>query len=204
MTSARPGRKPTDVAMRFLLEDFIAVPEQDRAPKTVRRFQARAARFLLPGPRGRKAAFSPQQLALMQIDPAEFQQLRRDVREWLGAVVFDPRRGHRVQLKGPLDLWLVTGRGEADLLRRPLVEGSPRDVFWFYLVHLISRAGVAAIGVCRAPRSKRDPRQHDPQLRGATEECERLFLKRGRAKLFCSETCRARVATQKARKGRTQ
>lgn len=187
-------------AVRFLVEEFIDVPETGETPEGVSTLQRKAARVLLPGPtaapaqrprRGspslRPAArptYSLQQLALVSMPAAAFEQLRRDVRDWLRTVVRFPTVGHTRMLTGPLVLGLGATAGP------PLVDASPLDLVWFYLFHLIGRTGVVRIGVCHAPKSQRE---------AAEGECERLFVRRGNAKEFCSDRCRARVATQRAR-----
>jgi hypothetical protein len=191
--------------MRFLLDEFIEVADdgcatedaEKAAEKAVVTFQARAARVLLPGPQ--KGAFSLQQMMLRTLKPAAFQQLRRDVRDWLRSRVMFPGMAS----EKTLTLRFVRAPGwKWDRFQASLVDGSALDVFWFYLLHFIDRIGVSQIGVCHAPKSKRDPGQRNPELAGATERCERLFLRRGHAKAYCSERCRARVATQKSRKGK--
>jgi hypothetical protein len=200
MTAKRRRGAPDTVAMRFLLEQFIDVPEDAAASdEGIEVLQAQAARVFLPGPR--KGAYSLQQLGLIGLRPPAFQELRRDVREWLRSLVIYSHVGHQRRMKAPLTFSLVSVSGKPDRLRPPIAEGLPLDVFWFYLVHLLSRAGLTRVGVCRAPKSKKDPGQQNPELSGETEPCERLFLRRGSAKEFCSERCRARVATQRARKG---
>ncbi len=185
--------------MRFLVEEFIDVPDVDEvsseaATKGITRMQALSARVFLPGPK--RGGYSLQQSALFQIDPANFQKLRRRVRGWLRSLVTGSHVGHKHTLEGPLTMWLS---GRPDRLRAPSIEGSGHDIFWFYLFHLVSRAGVARIGMCRAPKSQRDPSQQNTEFRGETEPCERLFIRRGNAREYCSERCRARVATQRAR-----
>jgi hypothetical protein len=166
--------------MRFLVEDFAAVPEEV-SPEAARRFQWRSARMLLPGT-GLKGAPSVQQVELVSLPVERFQYLRRWVRGYLRTIATkSPIEGHRVKLEGPLEFWLHPS------LRMPLVEGDPSDVFLFYLVQLASRVGVSQIGVCRAPKAK------------SQEPCGVLFLRRGKAKKYCSEQCRARVATRRAR-----
>ncbi len=203
MTS-RQRRKRQDAALRFLIEDFIDTPDGDEgyrtesAAKGLWRFQEKAARILLPGP-GRTI----QRAALTGMQPAEFQGLRRQVRDWLHRLARNPTFADAITLKGPVRMWVVSkrpmlGRGEPGDLRAPLIEGSPSDVFWFYLVNLVCRAGVAQIRVCQAPRSRREPSQQAREP-GMAEPCERLFVRRGNAKQFCSNRCRARVATQRAR-----
>jgi hypothetical protein len=71
--------------------------------------------------------------------------------------------------------------------RRLLVEGRATSVFWYYVVALLGRVGLEAIGVCPAPRA------------GLRAPCRRLFVRRGRAKEYCSEQCRARMTTRRAR-----
>lgn len=184
--------------LRFLVEEFIEVPDGEQPAAAVAASQRRAARRLLPGPA--KGALSLQQGMLCGMRPEEFLQLRCDVRSWLGALARDPRLPADPIALGPLKVQLVSARGEdPGRLRAPVVEGNPRDVFWYYLTLLVSRAGVSQIGVCYAPRSKRDAGQSDPSRAGETDPCERLFVRRGKAKEFCSERCRARVATQRAR-----
>ena len=71
-------------ALQFLVEDFIEVSDEtltEEATAGVSKFQAESARRLLPGPL--TGAFSMQQLALTGMPPAEFQRLRRSVRDWL-------------------------------------------------------------------------------------------------------------------------
>lgn len=189
---------PDTASMRFLVEEFIDVPDVDEVPpeaatKGITRMQALSARVLLPGPD--RGGFSLQQSALVGMDPANFQKLRRSVRDWLRSVVTHSRIGHEHTLKGPLTMWLPV---RSDL-RAPLIEGSGLDVFWFYLYHLVARADWTRIGVCRAPKSKRDPGQQNPAFLGETEPCEQLFIRRGEAKEYCSDRCRARVATRRAR-----
>jgi hypothetical protein len=204
MTTRQRKAAPDTAAMRFLLEYFIDVPDGDEgfatdaARKGLTRFQAHAARVFLPGPQ-RGDAYSLQQLGLMGLRPVAFQQLRRDVRDWLRPLVTHTHIGHTRTLKGPLTLTLV---GRPGRLRGPYVEGEAHDVFWFYLVNLLSRAGLDRIGVCWAPMSMRDPAHKDPMFRAM--KCLRLFVRRGTAKEYCSARCRARVATRRARKGENE
>jgi len=195
---------PETLAMKFLVEEFIDVADgdlsTDAAREGVEKFQRRAAKRLLPGPPG-TGGDSLQQLALMRLSVADFQKLRRKVRALLRSLVPDARMGQKVTLRGPVDMRLVAERGQRDRLRRPLIEGRHReDVFWYYLVDLLSRAGLSMIGICRAPRSKREGNAT------GLERCSRLFVRRGQAKRFCGDTCRARIATQRARqhKGKTE
>lgn len=167
--------------MRFLFEDLVDVADGDQGG--VLQLQREAARVLLPG--GPKADSFPQRL-LLAMKPAAFQNLRRLVRDRLQALAINKAVGpHRVTL----GLILVGGSkpGQA-----PIVEGSAEDIVWFYVGHLVCRAGTSQIGVCPAPKSKRKP--------GGTDYCGRLFVRRGQAKQFCSDTCRSRVATQRARR----
>ena len=196
MTAAQRRRAAhTSTVMRFLLDEFIEVA--DGHETALAALQARAARMLLPGPA--KGAFTLQQMTLRTLNQFEFQQLRRDVRDWLRSLARSGG-GHTRTLQGPLTLTLVASPGgKPGRLRAPIVDGSPLDVFWFYLVNFIAQVGLSQIGVCHAPKSKREPGQQNPELCGETEACERLYLKRGHAKEYCSERCRARVATQKAR-----
>jgi hypothetical protein len=190
--------KQRSSALRFLLEDFIDVPDgpvREAGVKGLSALRRRAVRLLIPGPI--KGALSLQQAGLLALQPDAFQQLRRDVRYWLRSVVTSSTVGHRVTIKGPLALWLVAKTSTPERLQAPIVEGDAVDVFWFHLVYLVSRVGLSRIGVCKAPKSKRDPGQR--QLSGEAEPCERLFIRRGEAKEFCSERCQTRVATQRAR-----
>ena len=97
-----------------------------------------------------------------------------------------PGVGLKLAVKLTLVLPFRTQPGET-----PIVEGAPQDVLWFYVAHLVNRAGTSRLAVCTAPRSQREP---GPEL------CGRLYLRRGRAKQFCSPRCRARVATQRMRR----
>ena len=195
MTSKRRHTPPLTAMMRFLLEEFIDVTDDDEAfaSEALARFQAKSARVFLPGPK--QGAFSLQQLMLRGMPPAEFQQLRRDVRNWLCGLRIFGTPGH-VRLQ-EVTLALVEVPGRPGQLQAPIVEGQPRDVFWYYLVGFVSRAGLARIGVCPAPKSQRDFPVDDP---AEAEPCARLFLRRGHAKAYCSNRCRARVATQRARR----
>ena len=201
MTPRQREAAPDSTAMRFLLEDFIEVPDGDEGNETAAALlQARAARVFLPGPQ--RGGVSLQQGGLMGLPAATFQELRRDVRDWLRSLVIYTHVGHSRTLNGPLRLSLISVRGKPDRLRAPIIEGPPLDVFWFYLGYLLSRVGLTRIGVCRAPKSKRDPGQRDPELCGETEPCGHLFLRRGTVKVYCSDSCRARVATRRARGGK--
>ena len=202
MTSG--GRMPPDgEAMTFLLEEFIEVSDDKAGAKAsgVERLQEQAARALLPGPR--RGAKSLQQLGLMGMSPAEFQQLRRDVRDWIRSLRRSSSVGHWRTLNGPLRLCLVATPRRADQKQDLLVEGPALDVFWFYLTHLLSRVGIGRIGICWAPRSQKDPDQQALLVQeGVTEDCGRLFLRRGNVKRYCSELCRDREATARSRKKR--
>jgi hypothetical protein len=134
---------------------------------------------------------------LVGMRAARFQRLRHEVRDWLRSLVKDPRAGHRRKLKGPLTFTLKSVSGRPNRLRAPFVEGPALDVFWFYLVYLLSRVELP-IGVCRAPKSQRQVAPN-PELDGYVEPCDRLFLRRGQVKAYCSDLCRARVASQRAR-----
>src|SRR4030095_1172853 len=96
------------------------------------------------------------------------------------------RAARVARLRGPRILVtpVLSARGGS---RRLLVEGHATSVLWYYVVSLLSRVGLEDIGVCSAPQA----RHRVP--------CQRLFVRRGRAKQYCSEQCRARVATQRAR-----
>jgi hypothetical protein len=186
MTSQR-----TDAAaIRHLLEEFVEVGDRDDVDTEP--MQRRSARLWLPGPT--RGAYSLQQLTLISMSPPVFQAFRRAVRDWLRALTTDPRVGHWRTLAGPLRVALVADRQRPDRLVQPLIEGPALDVCWYYLLLLVSRVGVSQIGVCHAPRSRREAESE-------WEFCGRLFVRRGSAKAFCSDRCRARVATQRARGG---
>jgi hypothetical protein len=195
----RRARRDTTV-IRFLLEEFTDVADQrpdDEPEASASTLQTQAARFFLPGPK--KSAFSPQQLALRAMPSAAFHALRVEVRDWLHAVVMRGPVGTARVLRGPLTLSVasIPGRRVESArkagLSGPLFEmPDARELFWLYLFLTIIRIGVEQIKVCHAPRSQRDA-SHE------SRECGRLYLRRGKAKRFCSDTCRARVATQRAR-----
>src|SRR5438128_1114305 len=139
MTSRR-RETPETVAMRFLLEEFIDVADADdgrvseAAAEGVVRLQREAVRTLLPGPK-KGSAGSIQQLQIAGLSADEFQELRRKVRAWLRSLVTSRITG-KVTLEGPLILRvpaLAAGSGP-DRRGAPMVEGSARDVFWYYLV----------------------------------------------------------------------
>ena len=194
----RRARRDTTV-IRFLLEDFCHVVDERPDPANAAAgLQTRAARMLLPGPA--KGAFSPQQLAFTALASEAFHALRVEVRDWLHAVVRHGPHGTARRLRGPLTLNFASIVGRRDEFARkaglsgPLFElPDARELFWLYLFLTITRIGVERISVCHAPRSQRDTSDD------GSRECGRLYLRRGRAKRFCSDTCRARVATQRAR-----
>jgi hypothetical protein len=199
MTSG--GRMPPDgEAMTFLLEEFIEVSDGAKA-SGVERLQEQAARALLPGPR--RGAKSLQQLGLMGMPAAEFQQLRRDVRDWIRSLRRSSHVGLWRTLNGPLRLCLIAPPGHPNQILNPLIEGPVLDVFWFYLTHLLSRVGIGRIWICWAPRSQKVPAQQALLVQdGVTEYCGRLFLRRGGVKRYCSKRCRDREATARSRKKR--
>jgi hypothetical protein len=172
-------------ALQFLLDEFVYVP--DRAPRvsvgSLKEFQARSARRLLPGPL--TGAFSRQQKGLVSLDAEAFTQLRHDVQDWLERLfIWSPaEQAGDPPIVGPRISVSPVARRRRELL----VEGAAVDVFWFYVVWLVAQVGLDAIAVCPAPR-----------VRGVVP-CLRLFVRRGRRKIYCSERCRARVATQRAR-----
>lgn len=114
------------------------------------------------------------------------QRLRLDVREWLeGLLIWHPG-DEAPEICGPrITISPVAKARTPSVL---WVEGAPADVFWFHVVSLLGRVGLEAIDVCRAPKAY-----------GGLVPCQRLYVRRGRAKLYCSDTCRARVATRRAR-----
>lgn len=189
MTARRRGPASDRVAFQFLVEEFSDVDDQKFDPEAVIRFRQEAAQTFL----GLDDFWATDPMAPMP--PAEFQQLRRLTRNWLRSLVVNPAIGHRVTLPGPLYLTVLpneTPHGRRLSFGATPIWGDLRDVFWFYVVSLIHRIGVTQIGVCSAPQSK---------WKSATlaMSCGRLFVRRGTAKQFCTETCRARVATQRAR-----
>lgn len=209
MTTPARRAAADSLRMRFLIERFIDVPDDvdniidvppdvllSRDPKEeyaaraanapLRKFQADSARVFLPGPL--RGAYSVQQMTLRALPPAEFQQLRRDVRTWLYRFIRMPHVGQQVPITGALTMWLVTRPGAPERVGAPLMEGAAADLLWFYVGHLLSRVGLKQIGICQAPQPKSDH-----------EACGRLFVRRGDAKEYCSERCRARVATRRAR-----
>ena len=185
--SNQPPHAGDSQALQFIVEEFIDVEIDARPPRAtaVKALQARAARHLLPGPR--RGAFSRQQGALMALDLESFGQLRHDVRDWLERLVireWPPREGDAA-IEGPKIV--VTPVAWTTPHRQLGVEGRATDVFWFYLVWLLGRVGPEAIEVC--PARKPD----------SIAVCSRLYVRRGRAKIYCSERCRARMATARAR-----
>ena len=174
-------------ALQFVIEEFIDVEPDAQAPRAeaVKALQARAARYLLPGPqRGR---FSRQQDRLMTLDVKDFSRLRHEVRNWLERLVIGEWPGPEGDppIKGPR--MTVRPVAWAAPHRRFEVQGAATHVFWFYFVSLLSRVGLDGIGTCRARRAD------------SIAVCSRLYLRRGRAKVYCSERCRARMATARAR-----
>ncbi len=169
--------RPADTeALRFLVEDFSDAPEDFEA-HALARFQREASRLL--------------DVDLKEMPPSEFQRLRQLTRDWLRSLVRNGRAGHRITIAGPLYLAFAP----SDPPGSPFVGGDARDVYWFRVVSLVSGAGASEVRVCYAPR----PRPKGQLAEGAVAACGRLFLRRGDARQFCSETCRARVATQRAR-----
>ena len=188
MTARLRRPTPENASLRFLVDDLLDVVEN--APDAaIQDLQREAAAVLLPGsPKG----LSRQQRRLVALPPTEFQELRRFILHQLRSIArpltLSPgiARVHDVTLKLHLQLRANAGPGGA-----PIVDGAAKDVLWFYVANLVSRAGTANLALCPAPRSQREP--------GQEASCGRLFLRRGTAKEFCSATCRARVATQRAR-----
>jgi hypothetical protein len=203
-TSQRRTRRDAAV-VRFLLEDFVNLQDEqaDTNADEVRGLQTRAARMLLPGPS--KGAFSSQQLAFTTLSLPEFRSLRLEVRNWLRAVVTHGPIGTARRLRGALTVSIASIPGRRDESARKagltgLLFEMPdaRELFWLYLLLTIGRIGVEQIAVCHAPRSRREAPED------GSKDCGRLFLRRGRAKHFCSDRCRARVATQRARNPEAQ
>jgi hypothetical protein len=187
MTSTPRRRVPgsDDKALRFLIEEFIhqEVDGPEPTPKARRALLTEAARLLLPSP---EKGFSHQQMTLIALDSQELTELRREMWNWLERIVCETSAEGPVALRGPRIMVTPVIRGRPGNLQL-LVEGRAVSVFWYYIVSLLSRVGLEAIGVCRAPQA----RYQVP--------CLRLFVRRGKAKEYCSEQCRARVATQRAR-----
>jgi hypothetical protein len=188
----RKRRRPTHQteAMRFLLEDFVAVPADESERTTVSALDIAglrkdAGRFLLP--KGQRWLFSPERMT-----GDAFQRLRRLVAGRLRMVAVEGSTGpHRLRIS----IMIPKGAKQGDpLYVEPSIE-SPitgmEDLVWLYVAQLVMRAGPSRIGICPAPRSKRSP--------GQGPYCGNLFFRRGEAKVFCSDTCRARVATRRAR-----
>ncbi|MBX7185031.1 MAG: hypothetical protein K1Y01_07785 [Vicinamibacteria bacterium] len=193
MTLNRRRPTPENASLRFLVEDLLDVV--DAPESAIRAMQQEAATVLLPGA---TQALSRQQRRLIALPPAEFQELRRFLLDQLRSVALPQmlppgiERIHDVKLRLNLQLRANAGPGGV-----PIVDGSVRDVLWFYVAHLVSRAGTSKLTLCPAPRSQRE-------AAADAAFCGRLFVRRGTAKEFCSPTCRARVATQRARhKGAT-
>lgn len=194
------GMEPPNskTALQFLLEEFIDIAEgphtgSDRlseVPPGIKALQERTARLLLPGP---QRGFSVQQAELVSMPAASFQRVRQDVGNWLRSLVINPHIPRRRTFKTELTMGLH-GKQNSNGLAAPFVEfPAPEDVFWFYFLHLLSRVGLSRIGVCQAPKSQRGQQAVEP------EPCGRLYLRRGELKEYCSNLCRARVATQRAR-----
>ena len=160
-------------AFRFLVEEFSEVGE-DAAPAAVARFQREASATLGFG------GAPP----LTTLEPAEFQRLRSVVRDWLRSLVLDPIIAFRVTFQESFSAIVIPEETPGRLR----VTGDAHDVFWFHVVGLIHRVGVSRVGVCYAP-----------QANHARRPCGRLYMRRGSARRFCSDRCRARVATQRAR-----
>lgn len=189
MTQHRRFPPPEVAALRFLIEDFADVSDDadaDDAPTL------KAARDLA---REAAALLSPKQgvlrVLLERLPPAELQGLRRLIRQSLGNLTADTPASLRVGLT----LWMLPNTKPGSL---PLVESlapplmAARDVLWFYVANTVAAAGSDQIAVCMAPPSK-----HSPSRKAGA--CGRLYLRRGSAKRFCGPTCRARVATRRAR-----
>jgi len=187
MTQKQRKQPQETATMRFLLNEFIQISDDGAADAPgIEALKERTVRTLLPGPR--KGALWPAQLEFKGLASGAFQQLRRDARNWLGAVARSMPGGHPRTLNRPLTLSLVAAADNPGRFRAPIVEGDPLDVFWFYLVHLLARVGPGQIRLCRAPRA------------GTNEPCGNLFLRRGDAKRYCSPLCRVRLAARKSRK----
>jgi hypothetical protein len=184
--------------VRFLLEDFIAIADVAAGSPVnegeLVAMREKAARLFLPSAqktghdRKSKArtrndvARSMSQLELEAMSLTEFQQLRREVRNWLRQVVALSHTGIKVVPRGRLTLTVTDEPW-------PLVEGNVRDVVRHHLAYLVSRVGRRQIGICQAPKSTRGADQE-----GGVESdvCGKLFLKRGEGKRYCSDRCRTR------------
>jgi len=163
----------------------VGIDEESPREAAVKDLQARAARHLLPGPR--RGPFSRERARLMTLDVEGFSHLRHDVRNWLERLVIRewPEREDDPPIKGPR--MIVRPVAWTAPQRQLEVQGAAADVFWFYLVTLLGRVGLEAIDTCHARRA------------GSIAVCARLYVRRGRAKVYCSERCRARMATARAR-----
>lgn len=211
LTRARRRPDPDAVRLRFLLSEFIEVPDEmsNRVAGTAveeeltdaewlarakpHPLRERTARVLLPGPP--TGAYSLPQLALIGLPERAFVQLRRDVRDWLRSMVVSshvpPPRTLTVRRSL---VRLPDKRGALQFVH----EGPAADVLWYYIENLIFRMGLSRIGVCRAPKSKREQDPEQRETRGG-ERCGRLFLRRGKAKEYCSARCRVRLAKRRER-----
>ena len=173
-------------ALRFLVEEFADPSEAVPPASASRARQREAARILLP------AKLDRQRRALEALSPDAFHKLRRNVRRRLEFVArgYSPLAKAGIGLRLAVKLTLVLTPGSRPGAA-PIVDGTPRDVLWFYVVHLLHKGGASRLALCEAPRSQRED---GPRL------CGQLYVRRGEAKQFCSPRCRARVATQRMRR----
>ena len=195
--SQRRGRSADSLALLFLIEVFIDVDANapQPTPDALADVQRQATELIVSAPSSGPRSRQPRGLTalppllprgLMALPPAEVQQLRHDVREWLEKLLIWHPGEEAPEICGPrITISPVAAARAPSVL---WVKGAPADVFWFHVVSLLGRVGLEAIDVCRAPKAY-----------GGLVPCQRLFVRRGRAKLYCSERCRDRVATRRAR-----
>jgi len=179
MKHKRRRPRPEMAALRFLIEDFADVPSDLPTTAGVAEFAKEASRTFEP----RRHSVLAKVLETMA--PADLLRLRSFVRNRLRVLARGGSTQHRVTLT------LLVAAGEKPAPGPILGADDPRDMLWFYVANLVSRAGTSWIKVCPAPASKRE--------NGGETICGRLYIRRGRAKRYCSERCRARVAAQRNR-----
>ena len=180
-------------SMAFLIDELAAVRDDDPPVELAasQRLQAETARLLLPGV-GAKSGMTPAQAALRALTPQQFRQLRERIHD--GLILLARGTGH-------VAIWhrtvgastVVRVRGGKRVLAEH-VTGAADDVLLMHVSDLLRRVGLEDLAICNAPQSTRSAGE-DPPPSGA------LFIRRGTAKRFCSDTCRARVATRRARSG---
>jgi hypothetical protein len=183
-------------ALEFLVEEFADVDASTSLDEDTRfRLLRRAASYFLPGGAVAETyAGTVTQAQFIAQSAKATSRLRVETKQWVQAVASgaDGRLARgvnkyaQVQI-GPLSVHVRTAprKGATPTV---IVEGKPRDVFWYHVTQII-RGAAGRIHQCPAPRV------HDP-----LEFCDRLFLatRKGRRR-YCSEQCRARAATRRSR-----